>query len=88
MKNNVDNDIEINDEWSITLLDREQLYKNNETFPNFNYTTKEFNKKVGKVIKIKDIKFKAFRKMIPNIINSKNKDKGNFKNILYIEFYY
>ena len=75
--NNVDKRIQINDEWGIKLLDKKQLYRNEETFPNFDYTVKGFSKRVGKVIKTKDSTFKTFRKMIPNLINLKDKNKGN-----------
>ena len=77
-RNNVDKIIEINNVWWITLLDKKQLYKNEETFPNFGYTAKGVSKKVGKVIKIKDSIFKKFRKMKPSLINSNEKNKGNF----------
>ena len=63
-KNNVDKHIEISDRWIITLLDKKKLYRNNKTYPDFDYTTKGFSKKVGKVIKIDDSKFKTFRKMV------------------------
>ena len=76
-KNNVDKKIQINDRWSTTLLDKKQLYTNEETFPNFNYTAKGVSKNVGKVTKINDSIFKKFRKMIPSLINSKEKNKGN-----------
>ena len=69
-KNNVDKKIQINDDWKIALLDKKQLYKNEETFPNFNYTAKGVSKNVGKVTKIKDSIFKKFRKMVPSLINS------------------
>ena len=75
--NNVDKELQINDLWHIKLLDKKQLYRNEETFPNFGYTAKEVSKRVGKVIKINDSQFKTFRKMIPKIINSKDKNKGN-----------
>ena len=39
-KNNVDKKIQINDSWEIILLDKKQLYKSEETFPNFYYTAK------------------------------------------------
>ena len=77
-KNNVDKRIEINDWLEITLLDKKQLYRNEETFPNFGYTAKGVSKNVGKVTKIKDSIFKKFRKMIPCLINSNEKNKGNF----------
>ena len=77
-RNNVDKIIEINDKWNIKLLDKKQLYRNEETFPNFYYTAKGVSKNVGKVIKIKDSIFKKFRKMIPSLINSNEKNKGNF----------
>ena len=75
--NNVDKIIQINDLWWIKLLDKKQLYRNEETFPNFGYTAKGFSKRVEKVIKINDSQFKTFRKMIQNLINSKDKNKGN-----------
>ena len=74
--NNVDKQVEINDEWWIKLLDKKQLYRNEETFPNFDYTAKGVSKRVGKVIKINDSQFKTFRKIILNLINSKDKNKG------------
>ena len=77
-KNNVDKKIQINDSWDIILLDKKQLYTNKETFPNFYYTVKGVSKNVGKVTKIKDSIFKKFRKMIPSLINSNEKNKGNF----------
>ena len=77
-KNNVDKKIQINDWLKINLLDKKQLYRNEETFPNFNYTAKGVSKNVGKVTKIKDSIFKKFRKMIPSLINSNEKNKGNF----------
>ena len=75
--NNVDIIMQINDWWWIKLLDKKQLYRNEETFPNFGYTAKGVSKRVGKVIKINDSQFKTFRKMIPNLIKSKNKNNGN-----------
>ena len=78
-QNNVDKRIRINNVWSITLLNKKQLYRNGETIPNFNYSIKGFGKRVGKITQIKDSKFKTFRKMIPNLIKSKDKNKGNFK---------
>ena len=77
-RKNVDKIIEINDCWGITLLDKQQLYRNEETFPNFYYSAKGFSKKVGKVAKIKDSIFEKIRKMVPSLINSKDKNKGNF----------
>ena len=77
-KNNVDKKIQINENWQITLLDKKQLYKNEETFPNFYYTAKGVSKNVGKVTKIKDSILKKFRKMVPSLINSNEKNKGNF----------
>ena len=77
-KNNVDKEIEINGSWDIILLDKKQLYKSEETFPNFYYTAKGVSKNVGKVTKIKDSIFKKFRKMVPSLINSNEKNKGNF----------
>ena len=77
-KNNVDKQIQINDIWYITLKDKKQLYRNKETFPNFGYTAKGVSKNVGKVTKIKDNIFKTFRKMVPSLINSNEKNKGNF----------
>ena len=59
-------------------MNKKQLYRNGETFPNFNYITKGYSKRVGKIIKIKDNKFKTFRKMIPNLIKLKDKNNGNF----------
>ena len=73
IRNNVDKDIEINDWLKITLLDKKQLYRNEETFPNFGYTAKGVSKNVEKVIKIKDSIFKKFRKMVPSLINSNEK---------------
>ena len=78
-QNNVDKHIQIHDGWHITLLDKKQLFRNKETFPNFGYTTKGVSKRVGKVIKLKDTIFKTFRKMVPNLINMKDKNKGNYK---------
>ena len=77
-KNNVDKQIQINERWSITLLGKKQLYRNEETFPSFYYTAKGVSKNVGKVTKIKDSIFKKFRKMVPSLINSNEKNKGNF----------
>ena len=77
-RKNVDKIIELNDSWLITLLDNQQLYRNEETFPNFYYTPKGFSKNVGKVTKIKDSIFKKIRKMVPSLINLKDKNKGNF----------
>ena len=79
--------IQINDLWHIKLLDKKQLYRNEETIPSFGYTAKEVSKRVGKVIKINDSQFKTFRKMIPNLINSKDKNKGNLiTNNIYLNF--
>ena len=39
-KNNVDKIIQIHDGWHITLLDKKQLFRNEEIFPNFGYTAK------------------------------------------------
>ena len=77
-RKNVDKKIQINDKWWITLLDKKQLYRNEETFPNFGYTSKGFSKRVEKDIKIKKTIIKAFRKMVPSLINSKDKNIGNF----------
>ena len=68
--------MEINDLWIIALLDKKQLYRNEKKFPNFYYITKKLSKRVEKVIKINDSKFKTFRKMVSNKI--KDKDKSNF----------
>ena len=46
-------------------------------FLNLVIQQKGFSKRVGKVIKINDSQFKTFRKMIPNLIKSKNKYNGN-----------
>ena len=75
--NNVDKEIQINDLWHIKILDKKQLYRNKETFPNFNYTAKGVSNRIGKAIKINDSQFKTFREMIPKIINSKDKNEGN-----------
>ena len=75
--NNVDKQLQINNEWWIKLLDKKQLYRNEETSPNFDYTPKGISKRVRKAIKINDSQFKTFRKMIPNLINSNDKNKGN-----------
>ena len=77
-RNNVDRKIKINDWLYITLLDKKQLYRNEETFQNYGYKIKWFSKNVGKVAKIKNSIFKKFRKMVPSLINSKEKNKGNF----------
>ena len=60
-RNNVDKEVQMNDVWHITLLDKKQIYRNKEAFPNFDYKTKEVSKRVGKVIKINDNKFEKFR---------------------------
>ena len=78
-RNNVDKEVQMNDVWHITLLDKKQIYRNKEAFPNFDYKTKEVSKRVGKVIKINDNKFEKFRNMVKNIIKIKDKNKGNFK---------
>ena len=77
-RNNVDKIMQINDVWHITLLDKKQLYRNEEAFPIFDYIAKGVSKRVGKVTKIKNSIFKKFRKMIPSLINSKEKNKGKF----------
>ena len=83
--NNVDKHIKINNRWYIILLDKKQLYRNEVTFPNFDYTAKGISKRVGKVIKINESQFKTFRKMIPKLINLKDKNKGNLlKKIIFI----
>ena len=76
-RKNVDKKIQINDWLEITLLDKKQLFRNEETFPNFNYTAKGVSKNVRKVTQIKDSIFKKIRKMIPSLINSNEKNKGN-----------
>ena len=75
---NVDKHIEINNWWIITLLDKKKLYMNKEIYPIFGYTAKGLSKRVGKVIKINDRKFEIFRKMVSYLINSKDKNEGNF----------
>ena len=55
-RNYVDKDISINDRWIIKLLDKKQLYRNEEAFPNFNYKAKGIKNRVGKIFKINDIK--------------------------------
>ena len=78
IQKNVDKIIKINDRWYITLLDKNQLYRNEMTFPNFDYIKKGFSKRSGKVININERKFETFRNMIPNIISLMDKNNGNF----------
>ena len=84
-QNNVDNKIEINERWDITLLDKKQLYRNKEAFPNFDYKTKGLSKRLEKVIKFKDSQFKIFRNIVPNLIKLKDKNIGKFiTNFIFI----
>ena len=59
-------------------MDKNQLYRNEMTFPNFDYIKKGFSKRSGKVININERKFETFRNMIPNIISLMDKNNGNF----------
>ena len=79
--------MQINERWNITLLNKKQLYRNEEVFPSFDYIAKGIKKRVEKIIKLNDVKYKTFRNMIPNLINLKDKNKGNsITNLFLLEF--